>query len=456
MKKIIVIVITLTVSVAAGVWFAKRSTDGMNPAEGEPGHKHQPVKKTDDAGKVYYTCAMHPQVRQDEPGNCPICGMKLSKKTEAAPNGERQVLYWYDPMRPDQHFDQPGKSPFMDMQLVPKYADEAGSSDSGIVSIDPRVVQNLGIRTAAVERGTITQELRSAGSVMANENRIEVVQTRSAGWIERLYVRAVNDPVRRGQLLAEIHSPDLYAAQQEFVLALRAKDEALMQGSRRRLLSLGLSENQIVRLEKGDEAQRRVAYYSPVDGIISELGVREGAQLSPGMNLFTLVDLSRVWVIAEVPEALASNLAAGSPVEADVAALTNRRFSGRVDYIYPEVNPETRTVRVRALLDNPKLVLKPGMFAEVLLSKGASREALLVPSEAVIRTGTRTTVIVSEGKDRFRPVLVTTGGERNGQTEILSGLEAGQQVVASGQFLIDSEANLRGVLSRLAPPGQQP
>ena len=399
---------------------------------------------------------MHPQVRQDEPGNCPICGMKLSKKTEAASDGEPSVLYWYDPMRPDQHFDQPGKSPFMDMQLVPKYAEGAGGDAADIVSIDPRVVQNLGIRTAAVERGTITQELRSAGSVMANENRIEVVQTRSAGWVERLHVRAVNDPVRRGQLLAEIYSPDLYAAQQEFVLGLRARDEALVQGSRQRLLSLGLSENQIARLEKGGDAQRRVAYYAPVDGIVSELGVREGAQLSPGMSLFTLVDLSRVWVIAEVPEALASNLISGSSVEASVPALSNRRFIGRVDYIYPEVNPETRTVRVRALLENPKLALKPGMFAEVLLSEGQAREALLVPSESVIRTGARTTVIVAEGEGRFRPVLVTTGGERGGQTEILSGLEAGQQVVASGQFLIDSEANLRGVLNRLAPTEEEP
>ncbi|MGH8443175.1 MAG: efflux RND transporter periplasmic adaptor subunit [Nevskiaceae bacterium] len=422
MKKIIAAIIAVALSIAGGVWVASNWADWTNPAEGEPGHKHQLAKKTDAEGKTYYTCSMHPQVKLDEPGNCPICGMKLIKKTE---NSSAAALM------------------------------SGGDRDAGVVTIDPRVLQNLGIRTAAVERGTIAQELRVAGSVMANENRIEVVQTRTAGWVERLHVRAVNDPVRRGQLLAEIYSPELFAAQQEFLLALRAKDEALVQASRQRLSLLGLSEGQIERLEQAGEAQRRVAYFAPIDGIVSELGVREGAQLSPGMSLYTLADLSRVWVIAEVPEAQAANLARGSKVEAAVAALRGRRFMGRVDYVYPEVKPETRTVQVRTVFDNANLALKPGMFADVLLSKGESRSVLLVPSESVIRTGTRITVIVAEGGGRFRPVIVTTGGERGGQTEVLSGLEDGQQVVASGQFLIDSEANLRGVLTRLAPPDRE-
>jgi Cu(I)/Ag(I) efflux system membrane fusion protein len=412
-NKYFVIVITLAIGVAAGLWFSRNEVANRD-----------------------MTADTHSATTQRDAG--------------------KRALYWYDPMKPDQHFDQPGKSPFMDMELLPKYSDAGAIGSDDIVSIDPRMVQNLGIRTAPVERGTITRELRAAGSVMANENRIEGVQARSAGWVERLYVRAVNDPVRRGQLLAEIYSPDLFAAQQEFVLAQRARDETLMRASRERLLLLGLGESQIARLEKSGGAQRRVAYYAPVDGIVSELGVREGAQLSPGTSLYTLVDLSQVWMMAEVPEAQTADLVQGAPVEALVAALPGRRFIGRVDYVYPEVNPETRTVRVRTLLDNPQLALKPGMFAEVLLSRGQSREALLVPSESVIRTGTRTTVIVAEGEGRFRPVIVTSGGERSGQTEILSGLEPGQQVVASGQFLIDSEANLRGVLNRITPPMEAP
>lgn len=403
MKKLLLAVaVVVVVGVAAGLWFARDSMQAMNPAEGEP-----------------------------------------------AAAGEREILYWYDPMRPDQRFDRPGKSPFMDMALVPKYADQDGVAGAGVITIDPRVVQNFGIRTVPVERATMSQELRAAGSVMVDENRIESVQARSAGWVERLHVQALNDPVRKGQLLAEIYSPEMFSAQQEFVLAQKAGDAALSGGARQRLRLLGISEAQLAQLEKSGEAQRRVSYYAPRTGIVAELGVREGAQLSPGMSLYTLIDLSRVWVVAEVPEALAAGLARGAAVDARVPGVPDRRFAGTVDYVYPEVNPATRTVRVRAVLDNPKLELKPGMFAEVILGHGSSREALLVPSEAVIRTGTRATVIVAEGEGRFRPVTVSLGSERDGRTEILDGLEAGQQVVSSGQFLIDSEANLRGAYNRM-------
>lgn len=470
MKKILLMAALMLLSAGGGAWITHQLTKpdpaemnraaAANPPEGEPGHKHVLVKKQDAQGKTYYTCSMHPQVRSDKPGNCPICGMPLIKKTEAAPvdagavsGGESKPqgkpLYWYDPMKPDQHFDKPGKSPFMDMQLVPRYADEAGSGGANIISIDPRVVQNLGIRTAEVERRNVAQELRAAGSVAVNENRIEVVQTRAAGWVERLHVRALNDTVHKGQLLVEIYAPDLFAAQQEFVLASGARDAALTAAARQRLLLLGLTQTQVARLEKSGEAQRRVAYYAPVNGIVTELGVRDGAQISPGMTLYTLADLSKVWVNAEVPEALGASLTPGALVNATFAALPGRSFKGQVDYVYPEVNAQTRTLRVRAVLDNKDLLLKPGMFADVVLGQGESREALMVPSEALIRTGTRSTVILAEGEGRFRPVEVRLGLQRDGHTEVLEGLQEGQKVVASGQFLIDSEANLRGAFSTL-------
>ena len=468
MKKIILLMAVVLLSAGAGAWITElRMTSGgagmamkSDLPASEPGHQHVLVKRQDAQGKPYYTCSMHPQVRSDKPGHCPICGMPFIKKTDAppadaAPADERRPLYWYDPMKPDQHFDQPGKSPFMDMQLVPRYADAAAGSSGKLISIDPRVVQNLGIRTAAVERRSLARELRAAGSVAVNENRIEVVQTRASGWIERLHVRALNDRVRKGQVLAEIYSPELYAAQQEFVLASRAQDAALSSAARQRLLLLGLSETQVTRLEHSGQALRRVAYYAPVDGIVTELGVRDGAQVSPGMTLFMLADLSQVWVNAEVPEAQAASLAAGAPVVATLAGLLGRRFAGRIDYVYPEVNPQTRTLRVRAVLDNKERLLKPGMFAEVVLDKGESREALLVPSEALIRTGTRSTVIVAEGDGRFRPVEVRLGLQRDGHTQVLEGLEEGQKVVASGQFLIDSEANLRGAFSTLDTTDKQ-
>lgn len=461
MKNVLLIAVIVLLSAGAGAWIGQsrmmsRNTIGAseNPSVGEPEHKHALVKMKDAQGKTYYTCSMHPQVHLDHPGSCPICGMPLIEKTEPAsadaktmPTGERKPLYWYDPMKPDQHFDKPGKSPFMDMQLVPMYGDDA--SGSSIISIDPRTVQNLGIRTATVERHQVTQELRVAGSVAINENSIEVVQTRAAGWVEKLHVRALNDAVRKGQLLAEIYAPDLFAAQQEYLLASRANDAALTAGARQRLLLLGLSEAQVARLAKSGEAQRRVSYYAPVDGIVTELGVREGAQLSPGMSLYTLADLSKVWINAEVPEAQAAGLVPGAVVDATLAALPGQNFSGRIDYVYPEITPQTRTMRVRAVFENKRLSLKPGMFVDVALGKGQAREALMIPSEALIRTGTRSTVIVAEAEGRFRPVEVRLGMQRDGQTEILEGLSEGQKVVASGQFLIDSEANLRGAFNRL-------
>ncbi|MGH8530759.1 MAG: efflux RND transporter periplasmic adaptor subunit [Nevskiales bacterium] len=445
-------------TVAFGGYWGAMHFFGMQPmGEHDMEAVHEQIEHAHKHMDPTYTCPMHPQVKSDKPGNCPICGMKLvkAKQSETPAKQEPRVLYWYDPMRPEQHFDVPGKSPFMDMELVPKYAEEAGGI--GSVTIDPRVVQNLGIRTASVERGEISKAVRVAGSVMANENRIEVVQNRTAGWVEKLHVRAVNDPVRKGQILAEIYAPELLAAQEEFLLAQRmaaqdARNQSLVEAAHGRLRLLGLGEGQIAHLQTSGQPTRRVSVYAPINGIVMELGVREGAQLSPGMSLFSLVDLSSVWIIAEVPEAQAAQLSAGFPVMATVAALPRTGFGGKVDYVYPEVNPETRTLRLRAVFPNPKLLLKPGMFAEVVLGQSELRSALLAPSEAVIRTGTRATVILAEGEGRFRPVEVQTGGEREGKTEILAGVEEGQQVVVSGQFLIDSEANLRGALTRLAPP----
>jgi len=380
-----------------------------------------------------------------------------SPGVNATAQGKGRVLYWYDPMRPEQHFDKPGKSPFMDMQLVPMTADEAGGHQEGTISIDPRMAQNLGIRTAPVERGTLAQEARATGSVMANESRIQVVQSRAAGWVERLQVRKVGDPVRKGQLLAEVYSPDLLAAQQELLLALRSAGEhpgagSLVEASRYRLSFLGMSDTQIAQIEQNGHAQRRVAFYSPINGVVTQLGVREGAQVSPGMNLFNLVDLSTVWVTAEITEAQAAWIANGQPAEVRFAALPGRVFKGSVDYVYPELMAETRTLKARIVLDNPRLELKPEMYATVTVRSGTKRDALLIPSEALIRTGTRSAVIVAEGEGHFRPADVTVGDETDGKVEIRSGLQEHQQVVASGQFLIDSEANLRGALGRLTPP----
>ncbi len=438
--KTIVVLSLIALGAAAGGWWL---------AQPGASHRHQLEKRMGADGKTYYTCAMHPQVRQDEPGSCPICGMKLTKRTEPAAgamagqpmamaDGDRKPLYYYDPMVPSQHFDQPGKSPFMDMQLVPKYAEGAGAGGT-IVQIDPRMAQNLGMRVAAVKTGTFWQRIEAVGSVALDERRIVMVESRTAGWIEHLDVRAEGDPVKKGQRLAALYSPELFAARQELKLAESSGDSALANASRQRLRLLG----------GGAAGSSQSGVFAPAAGFVVELMAREGAQLSPGMPLMKLADLSQVWLNVEIPEAQAGWISAGRSAEARLKSLPGKVFEGTVDYLYPQLDMGTRTLRARLVFDNPDGALRPGMFAEVSLFGGAQREVLLVPSEAVIRTGERTVVMVAESEGRYRPAHVEVGSERNGETMILSGLKAGQNVVVSGQFLIDSEASLLGAYQRM-------
>lgn len=436
----------IAVAAAGGGWWL---------AQPDTPHKHKLEKRMDAAGKTYYTCAMHPQVKQGEPGSCPICGMKLTKRQEASATsmgaemngmaisgGEKEPLYWYDPMVPTQHFDKPGKSPFMDMQLVPKYADEVGGMGGGtVVQIDPRMAQNLGMRVAEVKTGTFWQRIEAVGSVALDERRIVTVESRTAGWIERLDVRAEGDVVKKGQRLAGLYSPDLFAARQELKLAQQSGDAALTQASQQRLRLLG----------GGAGGGSQSGVFAPASGFVLELMAREGAQLAPGMALMKIADLSQVWLNVEIPESQAGWIAEGKSAEARLKSLPGKVFEGTVDYLYPQLDSGTRTLRARLVFDNADGALRPGMFADVTLFGGGQKDVLLVPSEAVIRTGERTVVMVAEAEGRYRPAHVEAGAERNGETMILSGLEAGQRVVVSGQFLIDSEASLQGAYQRMGP-----
>jgi len=363
---------------------------------------------------------------------------------------ERKILYYHDPMVPQHKFDKPGRSPFMAMDLVPVYADQ-GADASG-VQVSARVAQNLGMRTAAVETAEFARDLRTVGYVAADERRIVQVQSRLAGFIERLNVRAVNDPVRSGQVLAEVYSPEWMAAQQEFLFARRLGDAALLGAARQRLLLFGLPEEDVRRTEAAGEPVRRFPLVAPTGGVLSELAVREGQAISVGMPAFTITDLSRVWVNAEVPESQGGFLREGVRAQAAFATLPGGSYDGRIEYIYPRIDTQTRSLRARIALANPRGELKPGMLAEVTLVS-ASRKGLAVPTEAVIQTGTRSVVIVAEG-ERFRPQTVEVGFEMDGKTEILKGLKQGERVVASGQFLIDSEASLKSALSRLGAAGE--
>jgi Cu(I)/Ag(I) efflux system membrane fusion protein len=362
----------------------------------------------------------------------------------------RKILYWHDPMVPGQKFDKPGKSPFMDMQLVPVYADEAGAE--GTVSINPRMQQNLGMRLAEVRKAALAPTLEAVGTVAYNERDVALVQARANGFVERLLVRATLDPVRKGQPLAELYVPDWVAAQEEYLSARRmagTRLEALVEGALQRMRLAGMSEEQIRIVQSSGKVHPRLTLTSPIGGVVAELGAREGMTVMSGAPLFRINGLGTVWVNAEVRENQASEVRVGNLVEARTPALPGKVFKGKVSAILPEVNPATRTLKARVELANPGGELKPGMFATVNFTPAAREEALVVPTEAVIQTGKRTVVIVAQGEGKFAPVEVEIGIETNGQTEIRKGLEAGQQVVVSGQFLIDSESSLRATATRM-------
>ncbi len=402
------------------------------------------------AGYGGYRYAMHRML------SMPEAPQGTAPSAAAAPATERKVLYWYDPMVPQQKFEKPGKSPFMDMQLVAKYADEGGGADeAGKVSISPQTVQNLGIRTAEARLGVLEPKLQAVGSVAWNERGVVLVQSRSAGFVEKLYARAPLDPVARDAPLVEIFFPEWAGAQEEYLLLRgRIGAETLAAAARARLLLLGMTEEDIAQIEREGKVRARFTLRSPISGVIAELGVREGMTVMAGAALFRLVDLSTVWVNAEVPEAQAGWLVPGSRVEARVPAFPETIFVGRVGAILPDVNAVTRTLRARIELANPGTRLKPGMFATLSLVSGGGRQVVLVPSEAVIRTGERSLVVIAEGAGKFRQQDVEVGIEQGDSSEIRKGLKAGDKVVLSGQFLIDSEASLKAGMARMEAPAK--
>ncbi|MBL8381252.1 MAG: efflux RND transporter periplasmic adaptor subunit [Burkholderiales bacterium] len=399
-------------------------------------------------------------------------GMReYDRQAAAPPPPGKKVLYWHDPMYPQHKFDKPGKSPFMEMQLVPVYGDDDGGSAPG-VRVDPGLAQNLGLRTSLARKGSLAPRLAAVGSVAYDENQMVVVQARASGWIEVLHVRAPGDTVTAGAPLASIVAPEWLAAQEEY-LALRRAGPALpdlVAAARARLTLLGVPEEQIASLDREGRPASRVTLSAPQSGVVVELGgrdamgglaqfAREGMQVSPGMTLFRIAGLAQVWVIAEIPEAQAGNVAPGTRVVARVAALPDRRFEGQVATLLPDVDPVTRTLKARIRLANPGLFLKPGMFADLSFAGSSPRAATLVPAEALIETGRRKVVIVVADAGRGRPHYVVreveTGGEADGMAAIVKGVASGERVVVSGQFLIDSEASLKAFTARLeeAPGG---
>lgn len=369
----------------------------------------------------------------------------------------RSILYYHDPMVPGKKFEAPGKSPFMDMMLVPAYAGAQGA-DSGTVSVSSRIQQNLGVRTGEVVSGQLASAVSAVGTVAWNERGQYVVQARATGFIEKLHVRAALDHVGKGQPLLDLYVPDWVAVQEDYLTARRLQGrglETLAEGARQRMRQAGMSEAQIALVERTGQVQARTTLVAPASGVVTELMAREGGTAMMGMPLMRINDLSTVWVQAEVPESQAAQVAVGAQVAAQTPALPGEVFRGQVQALLPEVNPTTRTRKARMALANPKGQLVPGMFVQMQLTGNQARPTLLVPSEALVRTGKRTLVMAVESDGAFRPVEVQIGHEQGGQTEILAGLSQGRKIVLSGQFLIDSEANLKGVEARLSSGKEQ-
>jgi membrane fusion protein, copper/silver efflux system len=372
------------------------------------------------------------------------------KAGDVDPATGKKILYYRDPMVPGNKFDKPAKSPFMDMMLVPVYAD--GDGDGSKVTVSPRIQQNLGVRTAPVVEGTLSPQVAAVGNIAFNERDQVIVQARATGFVERLFVRATLDRVAKGQPLAELYVPDWIAAQEEFLSVRRMQGSdlaTLVDAARQRMRQVGMSDGQIALVDGSGRTQPRFTLAAPIAGVVTELMAREGMTVMSGATLFRINGLSTVWANAEVPESQSALLRPGAVVQAKSPAVPGTNFDGKVQAILPDVNAATRTLKARVELANPGFRLVPGMFVQMQFMDKRTEKSLLVPTEAVIQTGKRTVVMLSEDNGRFRPVEVEIGIESGGQTEVKRGLQAGQRVVVSSQFLIDSEASLKGIEARL-------
>lgn len=364
----------------------------------------------------WYVCPMHPRIVKDEPGTCPICGMDLVQKL----------------MDPDA-----GKHP--------------------TVALSGAVVQSMGVRTARVKRGTLWKYVRTLGRVEYDETRLAHVHPRAEGWIEGLSLRAEGEPVEKGQELAQLYAPEILSAQVDFLLALQPRQRGVagvkVDKARNLLRLLDVPDDIIREIGSTGETRIRVPVLAPIGGIVTQMMAREGMYVGKGTEMFTIADLSQVWVMVDVFEHQIAWLQPGLTAEIGVPAHPGKKWEGVVDYLYPDLDPKTRTLRVRMVFPNPDLLLKPNMFAEVVIYGGPREDALKIPSEALIVTGERESVVRALGEGRFQPVDVVTGMQRGGEAEILSGLAEGDEVVVSGQFLIDSESSLQASFMRMSETG---
>jgi len=365
-------------------------------------------------------------------------------------SAEKKPLYWVSSMNPDFKSNKPGTDP-MGMKLVPVYKEKGGDAESGpgTVRISPDVINNLGVRTAVAERKALHLQIKTVGYVQYDEDQLYHVHPRVSGWVEKLYVKAAGDPVKKGQPLYDIYSPELVNAQEEWVLAYNRKNPRLIKAAEDRLKALQLPLKAIRKLKKTRQVMQTITMYAPQGGVLDNLEIREGGYIKPGTTLMSIGTLDQVWVEAEVFERQATQVTVGQPVTMSLDFLPGKDWVGRVDYIYPSLNAKTRTLRVRLRFDNENDLLKPNMFARVIIHSQSPDSTLLVPSEAVVRSGSLDRVVLALGEGRFKSIKVKIGRLDSKNTEILSGLKAGDRIVSSAQFLLDSESSKTSDFKRM-------
>ncbi|RKO80797.1 efflux RND transporter periplasmic adaptor subunit [Pectobacterium parmentieri] len=373
-----------------------------------------------------------------------LVGQQQTQHSPSAAAPERSVLYWYDPMVPDKRFDKPGKSPFMDMELVPRYADDV--QEDGGVTVSARQQQNLGVRTARAEMRELADHSTSYGTVTLNERGLHTLVAPSGGIVEKLTVNALQQQVKKGETLAILWNPTWAAAQHEYLAVRHLGDEMLTQSARQRLALLFMPEAIILQVERSGKPQDRIAIIAPEDGYVNKLEVRQGMQLSPAQPLFEIASLNPVWIDVDYPETQAAQLTIGSDIGATSAAWPGKTFHGKISELLPVLDSATRTLKARVILDNPQQQLKPGMYLTVQLSHAQAQSRLAIPQEALLVSGSQNRVLLSDGNGHFTPRHITAGASMGDWVEIIDGLKEGDNVVTSGQFLIDSEASLRSAL----------
>ncbi|EKY4879881.1 TPA: efflux RND transporter periplasmic adaptor subunit [Vibrio vulnificus] len=377
-------------------------------------------------------------------------GHDMSAMAATDNKASHEPLYWVAPMDPNYKRDKPGKSP-MGMDLIPVYADDlAGANDKpGTVKIDPSVENNLGVKTAAVELAKLSPRIETVGYIAFDESKLWQTNVRVSGWVEKLYINAVGEQVKKGDVLFTLYSPELVKAQEELLNAKRTGRDGLVKGATERLLSLGVDREQINQMIRRGKASQNIEIKALANGVIASLNIREGGYLSPAQAVISAGPLNEVWVDAEVFERQAHWLTNGSQASMTLDALPGKAWQGEVDYVYPILDPKTRTLRMRLKFANPNGELKPNMFANITLQPVSDSEVLTVPKSSVIRSGGMTRVVLAEGEGKYRSARIETGREADDKVEVLQGLNQGDRIVTSAHFMLDSESSQSADLSRI-------